>query len=49
MPDLKVAVAIGKAIHYADTARLSEYRDYEILWDVTQDQVGGARPGDLGL
>ena len=46
IPSVKVSVAVGKATHYAEHARLSEYRDYEVVYAVTEDRVGGASPGD---
>ncbi|KAL9050230.1 MAG: hypothetical protein Q9162_006765 [Coniocarpon cinnabarinum] len=47
LPDLKVSVAVGKATHYRDAARHSVYEDYEVLYEVTENRVAGANPGDL--
>jgi tyrosinase len=49
MPSLKISVAMGKATHYAEADRFSEYGDYEVLWAVTEGRLAGANPGDLGL
>jgi tyrosinase len=46
IPSVKVSVAAGKAIHFAEHSRLSEYSDYEVMYEVTQGRVGGASPGD---
>lgn len=46
IPSVKVSVAAGKATHYAEHSRLSEYRDYEVVYEVTEGRLGGARPGD---
>ena len=46
IPSLKVVVAVGKANHYADPAKLSKYHDYKVLYDITAGQTGGANPGD---
>jgi tyrosinase len=46
IPSVKVSVAAGKAVHYAEHARLSEYSDYQVIYEVTEGRVGGARPGD---
>lgn len=46
IPSLKVAVAVGKALHYADLSELSEYREYKVMYDVTADREAGARPED---
>ena len=43
---MKVSVAVGKAIHYAEHSRLSEYSDYEVIYEITQGRAGGASPGD---
>ena len=31
MPSLKISVAQGKATHYSDRSRFSDYEDYEVL------------------
>lgn len=46
IPSVKVSVAAGKAVHYAEHARLSEYSDYEVVYEVTEGRPGGASPGD---
>ncbi len=46
MPSLRIAVTVGKADHYADLSRLSVYRDYKVMYDVTADRDAGARPED---
>ncbi|KAL2039327.1 hypothetical protein N7G274_007995 [Stereocaulon virgatum] len=46
IPSLKVAIAVGKADHYADPTKLSVYRDYEVMYDVTAGRAGGAAPED---
>jgi tyrosinase len=46
LPSVKVSVAAGKAIHFAEHSRLSEYSDYEVIYEVTQGRLGGASPGD---
>ena len=44
IPSLKVSVAMGKATHFAESAQLSRYRNYEALYEITADRAGGARP-----
>ncbi|MCJ1461686.1 hypothetical protein MMC07_000284 [Pseudocyphellaria aurata] len=46
LPSLRVAVAGGKADHYADSTKLSVYRDYKVLYDITAGREGGACPED---
>jgi tyrosinase len=46
IPSVKVSVAMGKATHYAEHSLLSEYGDYEVLYEVTQGRLTGANPGD---
>lgn len=46
MPSLKVSVAGGKATHYAEDSLLSHYRDYEVLYEVTEGCPAGAGRND---
>jgi tyrosinase len=46
IPSLKVSVARGKARHYADRSRLSEFGGYVPVYEVTQGRPGGAEPAD---
>jgi len=46
IPSLKVSVAGGRATHFAAHELLSEYRDYEVIYDITQGRPGGAGVGD---
>lgn len=46
IPSLKVVVARGKSDHYADPTKLSQYRDYEPLYDITAGRTGGAKRED---
>ncbi|KAL9607640.1 MAG: hypothetical protein Q9167_007463 [Letrouitia subvulpina] len=46
IPSLKVSVAVGKASHYADRTKLSEFHDYKGAFEVTQGRPGGAGPED---
>ena len=39
-------MALGKADHFADPTKLSVYRDYEILYDITEGREAGAQPSD---
>ena len=47
MPSLKISVATAKVTHYAEAARFSEYGDYEVLYEVTENRLAGANPGDI--
>ena len=46
IPSIKVSVAAGKATHFAEHSLLSEYSDYEVIYEVTEGRTGGANPGD---
>ena len=46
IPSLKVSVAVGKATHYADRTKMSEFHDYKGAFEITQGQPGGAGPDD---
>ena len=46
MPSLKVSVAVGKANHYADRSKLSEFYDYKGAYEITEGRPGGAGPDD---
>ena len=46
IPSLKVAVIGGKADHFTDETKLSVYRDYRVLYEITADRPGGAGPED---
>ncbi|KAK4691376.1 hypothetical protein P7C71_g5612, partial [Lecanoromycetidae sp. Uapishka_2] len=46
IPSLKVSVAVGKANHYADRSKLSEFHDYKGAHEITQGRPGGAGPDD---
>ena len=46
IPSLKVSLAAGKANHYADRTKLSEFYDYKGVYEVTQGRPGGAGPED---
>jgi hypothetical protein len=45
MPSLKISVAMGKATHYAEAERFSEYGDYEVLLQVTEGRLAGGECG----
>ncbi|KAH6723255.1 putative tyrosinase [Leptodontidium sp. MPI-SDFR-AT-0119] len=47
MPSLKISVAMGRATHFLAASVPSQYGDYEVLWDVTENRLAGASPGDL--
>lgn len=44
--NLKVVVAVGQADHFADPTKLSIYRDYKIMYDITAGRIGGASVED---
>lgn len=46
IPSLRVSMAVGKANHYADLSKLSEFYDYKGAYDVTQGRPAGAVPED---
>lgn len=46
IPSLKVSVAVGRASHYADRSKLSEFHDYKGAYEITQGRPGGAGPDD---
>ncbi|KAH7354961.1 putative tyrosinase [Rhexocercosporidium sp. MPI-PUGE-AT-0058] len=47
MPSLKISVAMGRATHFLAAAVPSHYGDYEVLWEITENRLAGASPGDL--
>ncbi|PVH87416.1 putative tyrosinase [Cadophora sp. DSE1049] len=47
MPSLKISVAMGRATHFLAAAVPSRYGDYEVLWEITENRLAGASPGDL--
>jgi hypothetical protein len=47
MPELKVAVAVGKAKHCLDATVPSRYTNYKVLYAATDGRLAGACPGDL--
>ncbi|KAF5988305.1 di-copper centre-containing protein [Fusarium bulbicola] len=46
IPSLKVALGVGKADHFVDKAKLSQYYGYKGAHQVTQGRPGGAGPED---
>ena len=46
IPSLKVSLVVGKAKHYADRTKLSEFYDYKPAYEVTRDRPGGTGPED---
>ena len=38
---------MGKATHYAEASRFSKYENYEVLYEVTQQRLAGANPGQI--
>ncbi|KAL2070465.1 hypothetical protein VTL71DRAFT_13491 [Oculimacula yallundae] len=47
MPSLKISVAMGRATHCLAASVPSRYGEYETLWEVTENRLAGASPGDL--
>merc|ERR1711977_79142 len=47
MPSLKISVAMGRATHFLAAAVPSRYGDYQVLWEITENRLAGASPGDL--
>lgn len=46
LASLKVSVAVGKAKHYVDRTKLSEFGEYVPAYEVTEGKVGGVSPAD---
>ncbi|KAF7537431.1 hypothetical protein G7054_g3742 [Neopestalotiopsis clavispora] len=46
IPSLKVSLAVGKADHFADRAKMSKFYNYNAAYDVTQGRPNGAGPED---
>lgn len=48
LPQTKVYVLAGKAEHFDDPHRMSQYGDYGHMWGPTEGKDGGAAPTDQG-
>jgi len=46
LSSLRVMFAAGKANHYAELEKMSEYRDYRPVYSVTAGKSGGAVEAD---
>ncbi|KAK0749661.1 common central domain of tyrosinase-domain-containing protein [Schizothecium vesticola] len=46
VPSVKVAVVVGKAEHFADNTKLSQYHGYRSAYEITAGKPGGVGPED---